>query len=84
MGYSTAFLRVWVRLSATKATKNNRNAVTRERTEMKAVRNCRLSVTKNISLLLTCGVFIEKIKGESLGEMAERQRVRPPTNAKGY
>lgn len=84
MGYSTAFLRDWVRLSTTKATKNNRNAVTREHTEMKAGRDRSLAVTRNVSPLLACGVFIEKIKRESLGEMAERKRVRPPANAKGY
>lgn len=73
-----------MRLSAAKATKDNRNAVTRELTEMKAGRDGRLPVIRNVSPLLACGVFIGKINGGSLGEMAERKRVRPPGNAKGY
>lgn len=65
LGYSTAFLRVWVRLSASKATKNNRNAVTRERTETTAGRDGSLPITRNVSPLLACGVFKEKIKIKS-------------------
>lgn len=73
-----------MRLSAANATKENRNAVARELTEMKAGSDGRLPVTRNVSLLLACGVFIGKINGGSLGETAERKRVRPPANEKGY